>query len=324
MVITLTCPCGKLLRIGEEHAGRQGLCPVCGAVLDIPELDVPQVPGVRAAPAAPSQETPSAAPPPRPRPPVRPIRKQASGCSSWAIGLAAVGIIAVGALVYFALGWGGPPRVEFGHGEEVYYTGGTTETEARRLGKALQDEEYFDDKGPKTVQLAREGNSLAVSFVLLDGFWNRDATVAYMRLLGGRLSGQVFDRKRVVIYLCDQYLHHQRTVEPARWLDCGGGEELYYPQDVPETQARQLERALRDLHCFNGASAKTIELAHSAGGFRISLMVLRGHVETPDEIEQFRALGRQLSTRALDGRPVEVELWNEDLTRKQLIAARDP
>jgi hypothetical protein len=36
MAIDLTCPCGKKLRIGEEHGGKQGRCPLCGRVLDIP------------------------------------------------------------------------------------------------------------------------------------------------------------------------------------------------------------------------------------------------------------------------------------------------
>jgi hypothetical protein len=36
MLITFHCPCGRTLQIGEEHAGRQGKCPECGAVLDVP------------------------------------------------------------------------------------------------------------------------------------------------------------------------------------------------------------------------------------------------------------------------------------------------
>src|SRR5438445_495253 len=36
MPIALTCRCGKQLQVGEIHAGKQGRCPSCDAVLDIP------------------------------------------------------------------------------------------------------------------------------------------------------------------------------------------------------------------------------------------------------------------------------------------------
>src|SRR5690348_15327537 len=36
MPITLNCPCGKLLRVADEHAGRRVKCPACGAVIEPP------------------------------------------------------------------------------------------------------------------------------------------------------------------------------------------------------------------------------------------------------------------------------------------------
>ena len=40
MPIDLTCSCGKRLRVGEEYAGRQGQCPSCGGLLEIPAASV--------------------------------------------------------------------------------------------------------------------------------------------------------------------------------------------------------------------------------------------------------------------------------------------
>jgi hypothetical protein len=48
MAIDLTCPCGRKLRVGEEHAGKQGRCPVCERVLAIPQ------PGSAAGPPPPA------------------------------------------------------------------------------------------------------------------------------------------------------------------------------------------------------------------------------------------------------------------------------
>jgi hypothetical protein len=39
MLIELTCACGKRLQVSDEFAGRQGQCPACGELLDIPTRD---------------------------------------------------------------------------------------------------------------------------------------------------------------------------------------------------------------------------------------------------------------------------------------------
>ena len=39
MPIDLICPCGRRLRVGDEHAGEQGRCPACGGLLPIPQRD---------------------------------------------------------------------------------------------------------------------------------------------------------------------------------------------------------------------------------------------------------------------------------------------
>jgi hypothetical protein len=35
--ITFDCPCGKSLRVGDEHAGRRVKCPACGATVLVPK-----------------------------------------------------------------------------------------------------------------------------------------------------------------------------------------------------------------------------------------------------------------------------------------------
>jgi hypothetical protein len=37
--ITFNCPCGKTLRVPDEHAGRRAKCPACGAVVPVPGPD---------------------------------------------------------------------------------------------------------------------------------------------------------------------------------------------------------------------------------------------------------------------------------------------
>jgi hypothetical protein len=51
MLVELTCPCGRRLRVSDAFAGKQGQCPACGRQLRIPEGEAPLT-GV----AAPSAE----------------------------------------------------------------------------------------------------------------------------------------------------------------------------------------------------------------------------------------------------------------------------
>ena len=38
MVIKFTCSCGKVVKTSDDHAGKQGKCPQCGAVITIPNV----------------------------------------------------------------------------------------------------------------------------------------------------------------------------------------------------------------------------------------------------------------------------------------------
>jgi hypothetical protein len=52
MPITVACNCGKRFRVRDEHAGKRGKCPSCGAAVTIPApgAEAPQS-GARACPA---------------------------------------------------------------------------------------------------------------------------------------------------------------------------------------------------------------------------------------------------------------------------------
>jgi hypothetical protein len=41
MPITFSCPCGRQLQVGDEHAGKRARCPECAAVVAVPVADAP-------------------------------------------------------------------------------------------------------------------------------------------------------------------------------------------------------------------------------------------------------------------------------------------
>src|SRR5689334_11485449 len=64
MAVEFRCPCGRWLRVHPEDGVRQGRCPACGRVLDIPEPEKALAPP---GPAAPESSTALTDEPGRPR-----------------------------------------------------------------------------------------------------------------------------------------------------------------------------------------------------------------------------------------------------------------
>lgn len=88
-------------------------------------------------------------------------------------------------------------------GLELYRTKDTTEDESDRLALHLGDL-GFRDGNRKTVQLAREGDIMLVSFCMKEGTWDDPQVIESFRAEVQPLSQQVFAGRRVRIQLCDQ------------------------------------------------------------------------------------------------------------------------
>src|SRR5439155_15814973 len=71
MAINVSCRCGQLLAVHEQHIGKRVACPVCRAVLTVPP------PVMAIAPVAISVVPSAPPPPPAPvAPPVMPVQSQ--------------------------------------------------------------------------------------------------------------------------------------------------------------------------------------------------------------------------------------------------------
>jgi len=68
-------------------------------------------------------------------------------------------------------------RAAIGSKDEIFYFGNATQTEAQALGKSLQDAEFLSDKGID-VMLSKDGDGTVISYVVGDGYWDKEATVA--------------------------------------------------------------------------------------------------------------------------------------------------
>ena len=59
MPITLNCPCGKMLRVPDDSAGKRAKCPACSAVVAIPLPPPPPAPAPEPEPVFEVEEPPA-------------------------------------------------------------------------------------------------------------------------------------------------------------------------------------------------------------------------------------------------------------------------
>jgi hypothetical protein len=97
------------------------------------------------------------------------------------------------------------PKIDYGNGEEVYYTKGATEADARALGTLLRQAGYFDGKGPKSVRVARDGNRVVISLVVSKRALTNLQVQQEFRAIGQQASQKVFGGRQVTVELCDEY-----------------------------------------------------------------------------------------------------------------------
>lgn len=105
-------------------------------------------------------------------------------------------------------------KIEGSKGEVFYKGDGVTEDDAKKLGKFLKEQEYFDDSTKKSVQLMKAKNGgYDVRFVVDEKKLKEipDADDRFI-LLGAVMSNDVFDKQPVNIFLADDGLKDFKTL----------------------------------------------------------------------------------------------------------------
>jgi hypothetical protein len=332
MSITLTCSCGKQLQVADEFAGRQGRCPVCGGLLEIPERAavvsgagpsppeaaeaVTTAPGWEgpAAPAAPEEAVTAQSPEaegPLPDGPeiIRPPYKLFSpGC----IGLVAFlagpgGAFLLLAINYWRLGKRGAAWITLAFGL-------LTIAALVAISVAV----------PEPSPLFVIGLPLFLILWIAAKVLQGGAYDAHLRNGGEPASGGSAAGLAVlglVLYFglfLGGYLACFNTIFGQK-IDFGGGEEIYYAWGATEADARALGAFLRQAGYFDGRSPKTARIARDGNRLVLTFVVQDWVPRDPQAQQQFRAIGQQASQLAFGGRPVAVELCDQYFNVKKRL-----
>src|SRR5262249_51694600 len=103
-------------------------------------------------------------------------------------------------------------RIDFGGGQEVFYTQGATEADARALGAYLRQAGVFDGRRPMSFLVARDGNLVVVSMIIADKELNDPDAERDFREFGQEASQQAFGGRPVEVRLCDEQFTVKRRI----------------------------------------------------------------------------------------------------------------
>jgi len=315
MPIDLTCSCGKRLRVGDEFAGRQGQCPSCGGLLEIPAAGSivplgspsPRETAVTASVGAPAAVEPDSSDLPAWsdwHEPSRPWYKLYSpGC----IGLVAFLTGPVGAFFLLILNYWrlGKPRAA----RLTIYAGVVTMAAVLILGFSL----------PESIPGLLIGIPLFVLIWIAARILQEDIYADHLRQGGQAASGWSaagFGLLGLVLYLgifygaFSIYQQHLSAGFGTR-LDFGGGEEVFYKNGATQADAWALGTFLRRDGYFNGQGPKSVRISRDGNRLVVDFVVQNWVFQDRPVQQEFRQLGQEISQQAFGGDPIEVHLCDE-------------
>jgi len=101
-------------------------------------------------------------------------------------------------------------KVTIGTNDSVWYSGTATLQDAEALGKALQENGFFRDKGLR-VYLSEGIDGADISFMVKDGAWNDPKISAAFQGIGRKVTKSVSDRP-VRVHLIDSKLERKKDL----------------------------------------------------------------------------------------------------------------
>jgi hypothetical protein len=328
MAIEVRCPCGKLLRVDDALGAREGICPACGNLLEVPggaegicevgRTAVSDARGLTTAPAATSHagltvvsDRKEPSPSDVMRPSYRlifPIEVLAGAFLFGPVAgviLLAWNYLLVRRLRAFVL---------------TIFVGLVLTAAAAAAMYAME---------------SRRDPSLVIILPIVVGTWVGLPVTA--RLLQRRMYADYRARggergplwRLVGLGICGGVLWLvvsfavllAWSLVPVLWpaeksMQASAGETIVYPRELPNDEASRLCDTLKEFGLFNGVGRQTVRLTRRGDGRRVWLALRSGHND-PAVVARFEELHRRIVQEVFPDRPVELVLCDEYWVIKQ-------
>ena len=218
-----------------------------------------------------------------------------------------------------------------GNKGEVFYKGdGVTETDAKAVGKFLEEQQFFtnDDK-KRSVQISKDSDRIKVRFVVdvkvLATVENADHKFA---ILGSAMSKEVFNNVPVdVIYTDDVFKdiktipYQQASVAETNIYDevkqmqhkDYNKNKLYYSKDVSDEEAASITNYLIKSSFFSAEGTNVLiltKMPDKSAYFRFPIKTSFANEEGLQKVDDF---GKNLKKDLFAGIPLQLEALDENM-----------
>jgi diaminopimelate epimerase len=229
------------------------------------------------------------------------------------------------------LAWEARPRtIDLGGQHTIAYRQGGQEAEARRVGKFLEEHEYFPDGEPATAVVKRVSLRQIVELFFDDSAFDDPAGLAagYHDLIES-LSKDAFDGRPIDLWLTDSTgttrVKLSWEARP-RKIDLGDQHTIEYQQGGQEAEAQSVGKVLQEHAYFSEGEPASVVVKRVGPQPVVELFFSDSALEdTAGLSNQYRALIKPLSKEAFGDRPIE--LWLSDSksnTRVKLLSSNAP
>ena len=207
----------------------------------------------------------------------------------------------------------GMQKVNIGK-DEVRYTGTATEQEAKALGDSLKTQGYFEDRGT-TVVLSKGTGGTIVSFVVRDGYWDKDEVYPAFEQMT-RAAAPVVGGFPIKLQYMNTQLDAKRTTE-VHPVYLAGNDEVRYSGTATEQDAKALADSLKTIGYLQNRGV-TVLLSKGGSGTMVGFAVQDGAWNNDETVATFGRIGQAIAP-AVGGAPLKVRMLNTKLEKQKEI-----
>ena len=198
--------------------------------------------------------------------------------------------------------------VVIGAKDQVIYSGMATKADATALGNALQNNEYFQDRGA-SVLLNKGIGSTTISFGVQDGVWNQAGMLSSFEELAREVAPTVGGLP-VQVRLTDTQGDVEATSAVGE-VNFDGNDGVYYEGSTTWTEARALGRRFESRGFFRVKGANVVLTRHD-DGTTLAFVVVGEAWNNPSKVSSFETIVRDVAP-VVGGLPIDMQLVNTQL-----------
>jgi hypothetical protein len=229
-------------------------------------------------------------------------------------------VVALAVMLVAVSGCGGyGSKVQHGN-IEVYYTEGTPQADADRLGDYLA-KTWGESAGRRTVQLKKTADGYQFRMVIKPEFQKDQKTLRQLQFDGARISRDLFDGAAVELHACDDHLKTLETFPPRADVRYGvvvGKAEVFFPDNADKADAQRLAENLAKA-LGAATSQASFKLARRGAVVEVHMVVNQDLLKDQALIAALRKDRNDIAANVFNGSAVELHLCDPTFEVVQVL-----